>query len=200
MKSAVGTSAVGSQSAPKQDLRAQLAEYVAQQPVSKQSFHKGMRIAEWVSLAFPVAVFAIALYLSFAWQSVEAKMIPTAWFCFPLSFTPFMLLIGFHAIGLAAFPPTGLLGNALQVSLPGAGGQVNKVLPLRVGRQALVWGWGQIAATLIGAAFWGAFTWAVWTVNMALIAVFIQVLGTLLGVVIVLRIAVSIFQKLSGAR
>jgi hypothetical protein len=159
-----------------------------------------MRIAEWVSLAFPVAAFAIALYFSIVWRTVPPQVIATAWFCFPLSLTPFFLLIGIHAIGLAAFPPTGLLGNTLRVSLPGAGGQIDKVLPLRVGSQAVAWGWGLIGAALVGAAFWGAFTWAVWTVNMALIAVFAQVLGTLLAVIIVLKIVMSIYQKLSGAR
>jgi hypothetical protein len=93
MNSAVSLSETGSTVGLKPNLRAQLAEYVAQQPPAKQSFHKWMRILEWVSLALPVGVFAVALYLSFTWKSVPGQAIAAAWFCFPVSLTPFFLLV-----------------------------------------------------------------------------------------------------------
>ena len=107
MKSAVSVPEAGTRAEPKQDLRSQLAEYVAQQPASKQTFHKWMGILEMASLAIPVGVFAIALYLSFSWKSRPDPCDPAAWLCFPLSFTPFLILVGLHAVGLRAFPPNG---------------------------------------------------------------------------------------------
>jgi hypothetical protein len=183
-----------------QNLRSQLAEYVAQQPASKQAFHKWMRIAELASLAIPVAVFAVALYLSFAWKSVPVKAIPTAWLCFPLSFAPFLILVGVHAIILRAFPPTGLLTRGtLQVYAPPAG-QLVRTLQLRVGRKGVAWGWGVVVTALVVGAFWGAFAWAVWSYNPALTAAYIQILATLLGIMIAVSIVVSIVQKLLRSR
>ena len=198
MKSTVRVLEGGMQIEPVQDLPSQLEEYVVQQPASKQSFHKSMRILEWVSLALPVGVFAVALYLSFAWRTVPAQAIPTAWFCFPLSFTPFLILVGLHGIGLRAWPPTGLLGKTMRVFLPLTG--IDKTLPLRVGGQAVAWGWGTVALALISGVFWGMFAQAVWNASMAQIGVLTQVLGTLLAVIIVAKIVLSIFQKLFRSR
>jgi len=198
MKSTVSVPEGGMKTEPVQDLQSQLAEYVAQLPASKQSFHKWMRIAELVSLALPAGVFAIALYLSFAWRTVPAQAIATAWFCFPLSFTPTLILIGLHGIGLRAWPPTGLLGKTMRIFFPLTG--VDKTLPLRVEGQAVAWGWGTVVMALISGAFWGVFAWAVWNANMAQIGVLTQVLGTLLAVIIVAKIVLSIFQKLFRSR
>lgn len=196
MKSAVSVPAVGIEAEPKQTLRSQLAEYVSQQPASKQTFHKWMGILEVASLAIPVGVFAIALYLSFRWTVVPTNAIPVAWFCVPLSFTPFLILVGLHAIVLQAFPPNSLMGKTLGVYPPPAG-QLGKKLQFRVGRQAVLWGWGLIVTALIAAVFWGAFVWAVWSVDMTMISALVQVLGVLLTVGIVVSIAMSVFQKLS---
>ncbi len=198
MKSAVSLSETGMMTAPSQDLRSQLAEYVGQQPASRQSFHKGMRIAEWVSLALPVAVFAIALYLSFAWKTVPVKAIPTAWFCFPLSFTPFLILVGLHGVGLRAWPPTGLFGKTMRIYFPMTG--QDKTLPLRVGEKAVAWSWGTIVIALLVAAFWGAFAWVVWTSNLALLDPLLRILGVVLGVMIVGRILLTIYQNITRSR
>ncbi len=200
MKSTVSVPQGGMKTAPAQDLRSQLAEYVAQQPASKQSFHKWMQILEWASLALPVGVFAVALYLSITWRTVvPTSAIPTAWFCFPLSFTPFLLLVGIHTIGLQAWPPTGLFGSTIRIYSPLLN-PPSRMQPLQTGKPAVAWGWGTIVVAMIAAAFWGAFIWAVWTTNMALIAVFIQVLGTLLAVIIVAKIVLSIVQKIAQPR
>ena len=197
MNSTVSVSKAG-MTAPAHDLRAQLAAYVAQQPQEKQSFHKGMRIAEWVSLALPVAAFAVALYLSFAWKTVAAQMIPTAWFCFPLSLTPFLILVGLHGIGLRAWPPTSLFGSTMRVSFPMTG--QDKTLPLRVGGKAVAWGWGTIVIAFLVAAFWGALIWIVQTRNLALLEPVLKVFGAGLGVLIVGRILLSIYQNITRSR
>ncbi len=180
---------------PAQDLRSQLAEYVAQQPASKQTFHKWMGILELASLVLPVAVFAIALYLSFAWKSIPAQAIPAAWFCFPLSFTPFLILVGLHAIGLRAYPPTGLLAKTMRVYPPPLG-QLFKTLMLRVEGRAVKWGWGTIAAALVYGAFWGIFAYAAWTVNWALLSPLITFLAIVMTATIVGSILYGIFRGL----
>ncbi len=195
MKSTVSVPQGGMKTAPAQDLRSQLAEYVAQQPASKQSFHKWMQILEWASLALPVGVFAVALYLSFAWKSVPAQAIATAWLCFPLSFMPLVLLSGLHAVGLRAYPPNGLLGKTIHISVP-VPGRVEKMAPLRVEGKAVAWGWGTVVAALVIGAFWGVFAWAAWTVNMALLTPLITFLGYALGIAIAGSIVFSIFRDI----
>jgi len=200
MKSTISVPEGGTKSEPVQNLRSQLAEYVAQQPASKQTFHKWMRIAEVASLAIPVAVFAVALYVSINWKAVPQTAIPTAWLCLPASVTPFLIIVGVHAVGLRAFPPTGLLGNPLRVAYPIPGGQVSKMLPLRVGRQALVWGWGLVVMALISGAFWGVFAYAAWTVNLAMLEPLIRILASVVGVGIAVSILYSIFRSIFRSR
>ena len=87
----------------RQEVKAQLAHHLAQQSESKQVFHKWMKVLEVVGLAIIAATFAVALYLSINWATVPQIAIPTAWFAFPVSFAPLMILIGVHSIGLRAF-------------------------------------------------------------------------------------------------
>jgi len=178
-----------------QDLRSPLAEYVAQQPAAKRSFHRWMRMVELASLAIPIVVFIVALYVSINWQTVPQVAIPTAWLCLPASVTPFLILVGVHAIVLRAFPPTGLLGNPLRVAYPIPGGQVDK-MPLRVGRWALGWGWGLVVLALISGVFWGLFAYAAWTVNLAMLEPLIRILASVLGIGIAASIVVSILYSL----
>ncbi len=195
MKSAAGVLDVGYTNEPRHDIRAQLAEYVAQQPASKQSFHKWMRFVEWVSLALPAAVFAIALYLSITWKIVSAQTIAAAWLCFPLSFTPLLILIGLHTIGLQAWPPTTFLGKTMRVYFPLLRAP-SRTQPLRTGQPAVVWGWGAIAVALITGAFWGVFAWAAWTVNLAMLTPLITLLGYALGIAIAGSILFAIFSDI----
>lgn len=182
----------------RQDLRSQLAQYIAQQPESKQAFHKWMRALELASLAIVVGVFVVALYVSINWKAVPQMAIPTAWFCFPLSFTPFLILVGLHAIVLRAFPPTGLLGKTLRAYPPPAG-QLGKTQQFRVGRQAVAWGWGLVVTALVAAAFWGLFAYAVWTLNLAMLEPLIRILAGVVGVGIAVSIAVSILYSIYRA-
>ncbi len=199
MKSGVGVQGAVAES--KQNLKAQLAQYVEQQPESKQAFHKWMTVLEVASLAIVVGVFAVAMYVSINWKSVPPMAIPTAWFCFPISFTPFAILVGLHAIVLRAFPPT-TLPLFSSIFLPGVprGVMPEKKRQLMVERRAVAWGWGFIVMALVVAAFWGTFIWAVWTFNMALLEPLINILGVMLGVVIAISILSSMFRQITKSR
>lgn len=188
----------GTKTEPVQDLRSQLAGYVAQQPASKQSFHKWMRILEWASLAIPVGVFALALYLSIAWKSVPTHAIPTAWLAFPASFAPYLILFGLHAVGLRAYPPTGPMAGSFVFIVPGlpANALREKRELFRVDGPAVAWGWGTVVLGLILCAFWGVFAWAAWTINMALLTPLITFLGYALGIAIAGSIIFSIFRDI----
>ena len=126
------------------------------------------------------------------------------WFCFPISFTPFVILVGLHAIVLRAFPPT-TLPLFSSIFLPGfprgaMPGMPGKKQQLRVEHQAVAWGWGLIVTALVVAAFWGAFIWAVWTFNMAMLEPLINILGVMLGVVIAVSILHSLYRSIFRSR
>ena len=153
----------------RQEIKAQLAQYVAQQPGSKQALDKWMKVLEIAGLMLIVVTFAVAMYVSINWTAVPGTVIATAWFAFPVSFTPLMILIGLHAIGLRAFYPLVLPGKPEQFA---------------TGSKAVWSGLGLIAIALLVAAFWGGFGWAVWSGDMALIGSYVRVLGTAMGVAI----------------
>jgi hypothetical protein len=195
MKSTLGIHTVGTTAEAKQDLRAQLAAYVAQQPASRQTFHKGMQIAEWLAVALIVAVFAVALYVSFNWASVPQVAIPTAWFCLPLSAALLAFLIGVHAIVLRAYPPTSLMGTQMRVYVPLAG-KHGEPMPLQVGRDAVAWGCAFVVIALFDAVFFGLFAYAAWTVNMAILEPMIRILSTTLGIALVVAILYSVYRAI----
>ena len=153
----------------RQEIKAQFAHYVAQQPGSKQAFDKWMKVLEIAGLLLIVGTFAVAMYVSINHTAVLGTVIATAWFAFPVSFAPLMILIGVHAIGLRAFYPIVFPGKPEQFA---------------TGTKALWSGLGLIAIALLIAAFWGGFAWAVWSGDMALIGSYVRVLGTAMGVAI----------------
>jgi hypothetical protein len=196
MKSDIGVQ--GALAESKQDLKAQLAQYVEHQPESTLKFHRWMKRLEVASLAIVVGVFAVAMYVSINWKTVPLTVIPSAWFCFPISFTPFAILVGLHAIVLRVFPPT-TLPLFSSIFLPGVprGAMPRKKQQLLVERQAVAWGWGFIVMALVVATFWGTFIWAVWTFNMAMLEPLINILGVVLGAGISIQILYTIFKKIS---
>jgi hypothetical protein len=153
----------------RQEIKAQLAQYVAQQPAWKRAFDRWMKILEIAALVLIAGVFAVAMYVSINHTAVTGIVIATAWFAFPVSFAPLMILIGVHAIGLRAFYPVVLPGKPEQFS---------------TGSRAVWSGLGIIAIALLIAAFWGGFGWAVWSGDMVLIGSYIRVLGTVMGIAI----------------
>jgi len=172
----------------------QLAEYVAQQPPSKQVFHRWMKALEIASLVIVAALFILALVLSFSWRNVQTQAIPTAWFVFAGSISLSMLLVGLHTVILRAFPPVGGLSYSIARSYSpiSAAARQSKFVS---GRAAANLGWGTIVLALVTGAFWGVFAYAAWTMNLAILAPMITFLGVLLGVVIAVSIIYSIIHS-----
>jgi hypothetical protein len=175
----------GEASMTRQEVKAQLAHHLAQQPESKQVFHKWMKVLEVVGLVIIAATFAVALYLSINWATVPQMAIPTAWFAFPVSFAPLMILIGVHSIGLRAFLPIVPLGKSQQFV---------------TGSKAVWSGAGLIVTALLVGAFWGAFAWVMWSGDMALIGTYTRILGTGVGIAIAVAIVGSLFRQIFRSR
>jgi hypothetical protein len=195
MISTASVQEVGSKKAAREQLKLQLAQYVAEQPESRQAFHKLMKGLEIASLGFVMALFVIALYVSIDWTSVPPQAIPAAWFTFVASFSLTILLVGLHAIILRAFPPVGGLQYSLAhgyspIRVPGR--QTNFV----TGREAVLKGWGLVVMGVVAGAFWTVFAYAAWTVNMVVLAPMITILATVLGIGIAASIVISIFQAI----
>jgi hypothetical protein len=175
--------------------RLQLAEYVAQQPPSRQAFHRWMKALEIASLVIVAALFILALVLSFNWKNVQTQAIPTAWFVFAGSLSLTMLLVGLHAVILQAFPPVGGLRSSIARSYApfSAAARQSKFV---TGRAATNLGWGTVVLALVTAAFWGVFAYAAWTLNLAILAPMITFLGVLLGVTIAASIIYSLIRSI----
>jgi hypothetical protein len=169
----------------KQALRAQLAQYVAQQPESTQASHKWMKRLEVAGAGIMAAAFIVAMYVSVAWKSVNPIVIPIAWFFFAASAAPAMIFLGLDAITLRAFPP---------VVWPG------KQQKFVTGSRAVWTGWAFILIALAVAAFWGFFAYAVGTLNLAMLEPLIGILGVVIGVGIVISMLFTTFQKIFKSR
>ena len=198
MNSTASIQGVGTKKEAKEQLKLQLAQYVAEQPESRQAFHRLMKNLEIASLGFVAALFILAMYVSIDWRSVPTQAIPTAWFAFVGSFSLTIVLVGLHAIILRVFPPVG----GLQYSM------VHGYSPIRVpgkqskfvtGREAVIKGWGVVVMGLIAGAFWAVFGYASWTINMAILTPMITILATVLGVGIAISIVYSIFTSIFRA-
>jgi hypothetical protein len=165
----------------RQEIKAQLAQHVAQQPAWKRAFDKWMKVLEIAGLVLIVGVFAVAMYVSINHTAVTGTVIAIAWFALPVSFAPLMILLGVHAIGLRAFYPIVLPGKPEQFA---------------TGSKAVWSGAGLIAIALLVAAFWGGLGWAVWSGDMALIGSYVRVLGTAMGVAIAGGIVIGMLSGL----
>ena len=165
----------------RQEIKARLAEYMAQQPASKQTFHKWMRVLEMASLAIIAASLALALYVSINYTAFPGTTIAAAWFGFPVSVVPLMILVGLHTIVLRASVPSVLSG---------------KPQKFVTGSKAVWSGWGLIATALAVGAFWGTLAWAVWSFDMALIGHCTRIIGTVLAVVIPASIILGLISSL----
>jgi len=176
-----GVLKAGSGNITKQAFKAQLAQYVAQQPASKQAFHKWMKVLEMASLAIIAGAFAVAMYVSINHTAVPGTTIAAAWFGFPVSVVPLMILVGLHTIVLRASVPSVVSG---------------KPQKFVTGSKAVWSGWGLIATALAVGAFWGTLAWAVWSFDMALIGIYTRIIGTVLSVVIPAAIILSLISGL----
>jgi hypothetical protein len=161
-------------------VKTQLAEYIAQAPDSTQSAHKWMKRVDVAGIGIVVAAFAVALYGSFTWASVNPTMIPVAWFFFATCLSLMAILLGLHTILIRAYPP---------VILPGKPQKF-------VSGSAAVW---TGIASIIGGSFmagiWIAFAYVTATFNMAMLVPLINILGIFMSIAIIVSIVYSIYQK-----
>jgi len=165
----------------RQEIKAQWAEYLAQQPASKQAFHKWMRVLEMAGLAIIAGTFVLAIYLSINHTTVPGTTIAAAWFAFPVSIMPLVILQGLHDIVLRASTPSVLTGGPRKFV---------------TGSKAVGPALGSILVALVAGVFWGGLAWAVWAGNMALVERYVRLLGTVLGVVIPVAIVASLISGL----
>lgn len=169
----------------KQDLKAQLAEYVAQQPESTRAIHRLMSFLTAASVAVPVGFFIRALYLSIMWKSIDPIQIPVWWLAFVASGTLPILVFGLHAVILRAFPPI-----ILQ----------EKMSQFVTGGKAVASGLGLMLAAAAVAAFWGLFAYSVWTRNLALLEPLIRILAVAVSVAASIHFLSTLFRQISKSQ
>lgn len=161
-------------------VKTQLAEYIAQAPDSTQSAHKWMKRVDIAGLGIVIAAFAVALYGSFTWASVNPTMIPIAWFFFATCLSMMATLFGLHAILIRAFPPVILPGKAQKF----------------VSGSAAVWtGIASIVGGLFMAGIWIGYTYVTAAANMAMLVPLINILGIFMSIAIIASIVHSIYQR-----
>lgn len=167
----------------REQLKAQLAEYLSIQPGSIQKTHQWMKRVEAAWLGIVLAVFALALYGSFAWGKTTPSMIPVAWFGFAASLSLMTCLAGLHGILIRAYPPVILPGN----------------MPKFVSGSAAVWiGAASIVGGLVLAGIWIAFAFSTATFNLAMIAPLANILGIVIGVGVLGSILYTFYRKISS--
>ena len=176
---------IGTQEEAREQLKLQLAQYLEGQPESTQSIHRWMKRLEVAGVGIIVATFSVALYVSIAWKSVNPIVIPIAWFVFAASVAPAMIFLGLDAIILRAFPP---------VVLPG------KLSKFVTGSGAVWAGSVFILLALVVAAFWGFFAYTVGTFNLAMIGPLTNILGVAVGVLAIVSVLKSLYQKIARTR
>jgi hypothetical protein len=165
----------------RQEIKAKLVEYMAQQPAWKQTFHKWMQVLEMASLVVIAASFALALYVSINHTAFPGTTIAAAWFAFPVSAVPLLILQGLHCIVLRALLPSVLTGKPHRFV---------------TGSRAVWSAVGLTAIALAAGAFWGGLAWAAWSFDMALIGSYARILGTMLGAVIPAAIFLGLISAL----
>jgi len=167
----------------KQDAREQMARYLEEQPQSKRTFDKVMKVLELGGLALVAGYVAWAIYVSINW-SVQRE-IAAVWIACPAILTVLLALVGIHGAGLGAFPP---------VIVPGGPQE------FVTGSKAVGQGLGLAVTVLIVGAFWGAFAYGIWTENLAMLMPLAQVVGVVVGVGVVIAIISDLYRRLVRSR
>jgi hypothetical protein len=174
----------GTASEAKSDLRAQLARHLAQQPESRQTFHKWMKVLEVAGLALIAGHLAWAFYISFNWVGVPERIV-AVWFALPVSVVALMILVGVHAVGVRAFFP---------IIVPSSS------FPFVTGSKAVAMGAVFAVLSPVVGAFWGTFAWGVLTTNWAILEPLMHILGVVAGVGAVVAVVSDLHKKLFRSR
>ncbi len=165
------------------DGKAQLAQYLAEQPQSRRAFDKVMKVLELGALALMAGWLAWAIYVSINWS--EAKHIVAIWLSFPVVFSILAILIGVHAAGLRAFPPLAPL-SGMEAFVTGS--------------KAVAMGVGFAVTVCLFGGFWGAFAWSIWTENMALLMPLVEILVAMIGVGLVIGLVSDLYKRFFRSR
>ena len=168
----------GAASEAKPDGKAQLAQYLAEQPQSRRTFDKVMKVLELGALALVAGYLAWAIYVSINW-SVQRE-IAAVWFAFPVSMVVLLVFVGIHAAGLKAFPP---------VIVPGGPQE------FVTGSKAVDMGLGLAVTILIVGAFWGAFAYGIWTENWAMLIPLVEVVAAVVGVGAIIALISDLYKR-----
>ena len=173
----------GAASEARLDGKAQLAQYLAEQPQSRRTFDKVMKILELGALALMAGHLAYAIYVSINWS--EPKNIVAVWFAFPVSIVVLLVLIGVHAAGLRASPPV-IVPRGPQEFVTGS--------------KAVGTGVGFTITVVLAAGFWGTFAWAIWAENWAVLEPLMHILGVVLVVGIAYAVISDLYKRFFRSR
>ncbi len=173
----------GEMSEARPDARDQLARYLEQQPQSRRTFDKVMKVLELAGLTLIAGYLAWAIYVSINW-SVPQRIV-AVWFAFPVSVVILLILVGVHAVGLRAFFP---------ILVPGGPQE------FFTGSKAVATGVGFASVLLVVGVFWGAFAWGIWTNNWAVLEPLVQILGVVVGVGVVVAVFSDLYKRFFRSR
>ncbi len=178
MKTEQVVKGAGTASEAKPDKRAQLAQHLAQQPQSRRTFDRFMKVLELAGLALVASYLGWAIYVSINWS--EPQKIVAVWFALPVCVVALMILVGVHAAGVRAFFP---------VVVPGSS------FPFVTGSGAVPMGLGFAAVSLLVGAFWGAFAWGVWANNWAILEPLVHIVAVVVGVGAVFALLSDLYRR-----
>ena len=165
-----------------QNLKAELAAYLAGQSESIGRIHQWMNLLTAASLAVPVGLFARALYLSINWKQADPAQIAVGWVIFVAGGTLPILLFGLHSAVLRVFPAVPISGLALQ---------------LVTGSKAVASGVGLAVVAVAVAAFWGLFAYSVATPDWVLLEKLVQILTAVVSAGAVVAVIQHLFRQLT---
>lgn len=152
---------------------------------SKQTFHHWMKRFQAATLGLVVGIFVMALWVSINWKQATPFEVAFWWMCFALSGLPLTIFVGLDII------------FAQGAVIPAQWGAGPKRMITVTGRKAVLTGLGIIVAALAWGVFVLALMVATFSLNWDLLRVTISIFGTLLGVVIVLKIISSLIRDIS---
>ena len=166
------------------DARAQYAQYLEQEPESRQALHRWMKRLQAASIGLAVGVFVKALFVSINWSQAPLE-IPFWWMCFALCGVPLTIFRGLDVIVLraAVFSIRLVTGRRQMATVTG--------LP------AVAIGLGFILVALAWAGFVLAIAYSTVTFNMGLLQTAISIFSAVIGVGVVISILFSLVRGLS---
>jgi hypothetical protein len=180
MSTSIRTQVTGKEA--REQLKLQIAEYMAQKPESTRTAHSWMKRLEVASAGIIIAAFIFAVYISINWASVPVTAIPAAWFLFVASMLPTLGLFGLHTLLAKAFPTAVLPGRPARFI---------------TGSRAVRTGWFLVLSSVVGAVIWGYLTFRIWTSDYASMG---TILGIVIGVGIVVQLVYSIYARIAQSR